>query len=74
VFLRRSRSGAASMHRLEASEALEWLEKTTSYGPVEVQASQRRAYRRLMEAGIWELHYSDLPGAIELLGQLGAAA
>ncbi len=74
VFLRRSRAGMASMNPFGASEALRWLEKATLYGPDEVQASQRQAYRRLLDAGIWELHYSDLSDAVQLLDQLGESA
>jgi hypothetical protein len=74
VFLRRSRSGPASMNRFSTGDALRWLEKTILYGPADVQASQRQAYRRLLDAGIWELHYSDLSSAVELLDQLRAAA
>jgi hypothetical protein len=74
VFLRRSRSGSASMDRVAKSEALRWLEKATLYGSEDAQASQRQAYRRLLDAGSWELHYSDLSDAVKLLDQLGAAA
>jgi hypothetical protein len=74
VFLRRSRSGRPAMNRLEASEAQHWLGKATLYGPEEIRVSQRQAYRRLLDAGLWELHYSDLSEAVEMLDQLGAAA
>jgi hypothetical protein len=74
VFLHRSRSGPARMNRYEASEALRWLEKATLYGTEDVRASQRQAYRRLLDAGLWELHYSDLPEAVQMLDQLGEAA
>lgn len=74
VFLRRSRSGSPSINRFAKSEALRWLEKATLYGPEDVQASQRHAYRRLLDASVWELHYSDLSDAVNLLDQLGAAA
>lgn len=74
VFLRRSRSGPASINRFDAADALAWLERVVLYGPAEVQASQRQAYRRLTDAGIWELHYSNLSDAVNLLEQLGAAA
>jgi len=74
VFLRRSNSGRPGINRFNAGEALRWLERATLYGPDDVQASQRQAYRRLLDAGLWELHYSDLPNALELLGQLGRAA
>jgi hypothetical protein len=72
VFLRRSRSGPASMNRFNPSEALHWLEKASLYGPAEIQASQRQAYRRLLDADTWELHYSSLADAIQLLDRLGA--
>ena len=74
VFLRRSRSGRPAMNRLEAAEATRWLEKATLYGPDVVRVSQRQAYRRLLDAGLWELHYSDLSDAVQMLDQLGAAA
>jgi hypothetical protein len=74
VFLRRSASGAASMNPFGQAEALQWLEKATLYGPPDVQASQRQAYRRLLGAGVWELHYSDLADAVRLLERLGATA
>jgi hypothetical protein len=73
VFLRRSRSGPASINRLDADEALSWLERATLYGPEEVRASQRQAYRRLLDAHIWELHYSGLSDAVRLLDRIGAA-
>ena len=74
VFLRRSGFGPASMNKLAPEKALAWLEKTAFYGPAEAQAAQRHAYRRLLDAGLWELHYSDLSDALRLLGQLGAKA
>ena len=74
VFLRRSHTGPARMNRYSAGEALRWLEKTTLYGPDHVRTSQRQAYRRLVDAGVWELHYSDLSEAVELLEQLGGYA
>jgi hypothetical protein len=73
VFLRRASSGPARINRYGASEALRWLNRSTAYGPQEAQASQRQAYRRLLDAGIWELHYSDLEDAIRVLNGLGDA-
>ena len=72
VFLRRSRAGPAGIDRFAKAQALRWLEKATLYGPEDVQASQRRAYRRLLDADVWELRYSDLSDALNLLDQLGA--
>jgi hypothetical protein len=74
VFLRRSAKGRARMTRCDAEEALRWLDRASLYGPADVQRSQRQAYRRLLDAGLWELHYSDLSDAVNLLEQLGAAA
>jgi hypothetical protein len=75
VFLRRGRRGAARMNRFDASEAMAFFERTlTFYGTDEMKAAQLQAYRRLLDAGIWELHYSDLSDAMGLLHQLGAEA
>ena len=74
VFLRRSRTGRARVNRYDPEEALQWLERASLYGPAEVQRSQRQTYRRLLDAGLWELHYSDLSDAVNMLEQLGAAA
>jgi hypothetical protein len=71
VFLNRSASGRARISRCPASEAQQRLESLKLYGPADVQADQRRAYRRLLDAGLWELHYSDLDEAVDLLGRLG---
>jgi hypothetical protein len=74
VFLRRSPSGPARMNPFAESEALRWFEKIPQYGSEQVQVSQRQAYRRLLGAGFWELHYSDVAAAVQLLNQLGAPA
>jgi hypothetical protein len=74
LFLRRSRSGPASINSFRAEDAVAWLERTAFYGPLEVQASQRETYRRLLDADLWELHYSSLTDAVELLNQLPAGA
>jgi hypothetical protein len=72
VFLRRSSGGLASLKTMDPQDALAWLQQVVLYGPAEGQASQRQAYRRLLDSGLWELHYSDLDEAVELLNQLGA--
>ena len=74
VFLRRSASGPAHLDPFNAAEALRWFQRNVLYGPPEVQESQRRAYSRLLDAGLWELNYSNLSDAVQVLGQLGAAA
>ena len=45
-------------------------EHCVTFGTAEVRAAQLRCYQRLLEADIWELHYSDLDGAIARLEQL----
>jgi hypothetical protein len=70
VFLRRSNSGPARAGRYNAADALAWFERAVLYGPDEAQAAQREAYKRLLKAGVWELHYSDLSEAVQLLNQL----
>lgn len=74
VFLRRSRSGAARLNRFSPAEALLWLEQATLYGPEHVQAAQLQTYRRLVNGGVWELHYSDLADAVQLLDRFGESA
>jgi hypothetical protein len=74
VFLRRSATGRARLNPYEPEEALRWLERASLYGPAEVQRSQRQTYRRLLDAGLWELHYSGLSEAVNMLDQLGEAA
>lgn len=70
VFLRRFHQGPAKLEPFDAARALTWLEQQVLYGPEELRASLRRAYRRLLYAGIWELHYSRLSDAVNLLDQL----
>lgn len=67
VFLRRSRTGEARMNRFAGADPMQWLEKASLYGPEEVRASQRQAYQRLLDADVWELHYSHLSDAVGLL-------
>jgi hypothetical protein len=74
IFLRRSAAGRARVESYKKSNALEWFERAARYGPKECQDSQREAYRRLADAGMWELHYSDLDEAVRLLDRMGAAA
>jgi hypothetical protein len=70
VFLRRGAAGPASIGPFDQASALAWLEQGVMYGPGDVQESLRQAYRRLLNAGIWELHYSNLSDAVHLLEQL----
>jgi hypothetical protein len=70
VFLRRSEAGRARMNRFEGSEALAWFERAALYGRASSRTAQREAYRRLLGANIWELHYSDLDDAVSALDRL----
>ena len=72
VFLRRANSGAATMNRFDANDALRWLHRSPAYGPLDAQASQRQA-TQINDALTGELHYSDLEDAIRLLNGLGDA-
>ena len=70
VVLRRSASGPARMTHMGPGDALAMLEEATLFGPREVQESQKETYRRLLGAGLWELHYSALDEAVSALNEL----
>lgn len=72
VFIRRSRTGPPGINPSDPAKALHWLESAACYGSEEVRAAQRQAYRRLVDAHVWELRYSDLSDAIQMLNGLGA--
>lgn len=74
VFLRRFPSQEPSINPIDAAETLAWLESAAQYGTQEVRDAQRQSYRRLLDAGLWELHYSDVADAIEILNDLGNRA
>lgn len=74
VFLRRSRNCRAVVNRFQPSDALAWFQRIALYGPAESQAAQRNAYQRLLQAEVWELHYSDLAEAVQILDQLEVGA
>jgi hypothetical protein len=70
VFLRRAPAGRARIGPFDKARALAWLEQVVLYGPADVRESLRQAYRRLLSAGTWELHYSNLSDAVHLLERL----
>jgi hypothetical protein len=70
VFLNRDESATARLRRYSKEDALADFEQHASYGTADVRTAQLRCYRRLLGAHIWELHYSDLDGAIARLDQL----
>jgi hypothetical protein len=70
VFLNRNDSGAARLRRYSKNDAMASCEQHVSFGTADVRAAQLRCYQRLLEAGIWELHYSDFDDAIARLDEL----
>ncbi len=74
VFLRRARNCRASVNRFHSADALAWFERMAVYGPPEAQGAQGQAYKRLLEAEVWELHYSDLAEAVQMLDLLEVGA
>jgi hypothetical protein len=70
VFLNRNDSGAARLRRYSQNDAMASCEQHVVFGTADVRAAQLRCYRRLLEAGIWELQYSDFDGAIARLDEL----
>jgi hypothetical protein len=70
VFLNRHDSGPARLRRYSKNDAMASCEQHASFGTADVRAAQLRCYQRLLEAGIWELHYSDFDDAIARLDQL----
>ncbi len=70
VFLDRQPAGDARIRRYPADRALEYFERFAVYGIEQVRDAQKSCYRRLMEAGIWELEYAHLNDAVACLEQL----
>lgn len=70
VFLSRKGSGAARLKPYRKQDALEWCQRYSTFGTRETRQAQSRCYERLLTAGVWEMHYSDLDGAIARLEQL----
>jgi hypothetical protein len=70
VFLDRRESGSAGIRSYSAEQALEYFERFAAYGTREVRGAQKQCYRRLLEAGIWEMQYADLNDAVVCLEQL----
>jgi hypothetical protein len=75
VFLNRNKPGPARIRRYSKDDALEWCQRYAAFGTREVREAQSRCYQRLLNAGVWEMRYSDLDDAIarlELLVDSGA--
>jgi hypothetical protein len=70
VFLDRNESSATRLRHYSKDEAMTWCEQYVNFGTADVRAAQLHCYRRLLGAGIWELHYNDFDSAIARLEQL----
>jgi len=70
VFLNRGEPGPARIRRYPKDDALRWCERYAAFGTRAVRDAQLRCYRRLLGAGIWEMHYNDLDDAIGRLERL----
>ena len=42
----------------------------SSYGTEEVRADQRRSHRRMLDAQLWEMQYTELDDAVARLDRL----
>jgi hypothetical protein len=70
VFLNRGASGHAHLAPYSRDDAMAWCERYISWGEARVRAEQRQTLRRLLDAGIWEIRYRDLAGAVDCLERL----
>jgi hypothetical protein len=70
VFLRRDKPGPTRLLPYPKDEAVAWCERACLYGVDVVRAAQRRSYKRLSGAGMWEMCYRDLDAAVARLEQL----
>jgi hypothetical protein len=71
VFLNRQETGPATIRPYSKDQALEQRWQWYGvYGTREMRAAQERCYRRLLEAGVWELRYAHLEDAIVRLERL----
>ena len=69
VFLNRQSGDQATVEPFPAEAAMQWL-NPTPYGNSDTRDSQTESLRKLLKADIWELRYSDLNDAIEVLQSL----
>jgi hypothetical protein len=70
VFLNRNADGDARIKPYRREDALDWCRRYSTFGTRETRQAQSRCYERLLTAGVWEMHYSDLDDAIARLEQL----
>jgi hypothetical protein len=70
VFLNRGHGGHAHLAPHPNEDAMAWCEQYASYGEARVRMEQRRTLRKLLDAGVWEMRYGDLAGAVDCLERL----
>ena len=70
VFLNRNRPGAARLRPRDSERVRESWEHLASFGAERTRAAQRQCYERLLDAGLWEMDYSNLDDAIARLERL----
>lgn len=70
VFLNRGHIDNAHLTPYSKDDAMAWCEQRISYGEARVRAEQRQTLRKLLGAGVWEMRYRDLAGAVDCLEEL----
>ncbi|HUA20328.1 MAG TPA: hypothetical protein VMB25_16385 [Bryobacteraceae bacterium] len=72
IFLNRHHAGAPRLRRCGKERAREAWEAHAIFGGEGTRTAQQQCYLRLLEAGLWEMDYSDLEGAVARLEHLVA--
>jgi hypothetical protein len=70
VFLNRRADARVHLIAHSKSAAMEWCEQYLCYGEARVLAEQRQTLIRLLDAGLWEMRYSNLNDAVACLESL----
>ncbi|HTR34736.1 MAG TPA: hypothetical protein VMH80_02465 [Bryobacteraceae bacterium] len=70
VFLDRHHPGPAKLCRCGKERARQAWEAHAIFGAEETRVAQQQCYLRLLDAGLWEMDYSGLDGAVARLERL----
>jgi len=70
VFLNRGAGAPAHLVPHSKGAAMAWCEQYICYGEARVRAEQRQTLLRLLDAGLWEMRYSNLDDAVACLESL----
>lgn len=70
VYLNREHPGPAHVQRVAKEGIFEAWAQYSSYGTEEVRAAQRRSHRRMLDAQLWEMKYTELDDAVARLERL----